>query len=320
MPTTTIPVDLITTEDLTTGVVGGTGTFDILMATASAHLSVEWEAGRIAGNQYAEVYLGQMTQVLSQSIQFLLSQEATNLSNQFAALQLEIANQDLIMKAKQLEMMDKELEIKDKQLVQMEQQIQMGEKQLAMMDQDAVIKDKQIEQMDLQSAQITAQTQLTSNQAAKVLVDTELTTANIANAEKQLEVSTAQIAKITADTELTGKQDALITQQTKTEQAKILDTVDGVVVAGVVGKQKDVYTAQTKGFKDSALQAATKTMIDTWSVRRTTDDTLPPYNATKLFDDNIGNAVTAMFTNLDISLTAEATPPTGGTPPPPEEA
>ena len=116
----------------------------------------------------------------------------------------------------------------------------------------------------------------------------------------------AQIRKINKDIELVTEQIELIDYQGISEQAKYLDVVNGQVIAGTIGKQKEVYTAQTKGFKDSALQSLAKTMIDTWSVRRSTDEGTQTTPESKLYDGNIGNAVQAMFANLQVPV---ASPP-----------
>ena len=121
----------------------------------------------------------------------------------------------------------------------------------------------------------------------------------------------AQIRKINKDIELVTEQIELIDYQGISEQAKYLDVVNGQVIAGTIGKQKDVYTAQTKGFKDSALQSVAKTMIDTWSVRRSTDESTGTTPESKLYDGNIGNAVEAMLTNLNVPI---APPPAPETP------
>ena len=118
----------------------------------------------------------------------------------------------------------------------------------------------------------------------------------------------AQIRKINKDIELVTEQIELIGYQGIGEQAKYLDVVNGQVIAGTIGKQKDVYTAQTKGFKDSALQSLAKTMIDTWSVRRSTDEGTQTTPESKLYDANIGNAIEAMFTNLQVPVSSA--PPT----------
>ena len=114
----------------------------------------------------------------------------------------------------------------------------------------------------------------------------------------------AQIRKINKDIELVTEQIELIDYQGISEQAKYLDVVNGQVIAGTIGKQKDVYTAQTKGFKDSALQSLAKTMIDTWSVRRSTDEGTQTTPESKLYDANIGNAIEAMFTNLQVPVSS----------------
>ena len=118
----------------------------------------------------------------------------------------------------------------------------------------------------------------------------------------------AQIRKINKDIELVTEQIELIGYQGIGEQAKYLDVVNGQVIAGTIGKQKDVYTAQTKGFKDSALQSVAKTMIDTWSVRRSTDESTGTTPESKLYDGNIGNAVEAMLTNLNVPIAPPPAP------------
>ena len=114
----------------------------------------------------------------------------------------------------------------------------------------------------------------------------------------------AQIRKINKDIELVTEQIELIDYQGVSEQAKYLDVVNGQVIAGTIGKQKEVYTAQTKGFKDSALQSVAKTMIDTWSVRRSTDEGTQTTPESKLYDANIGNAIEAMFVNLQVPVSS----------------
>ena len=118
----------------------------------------------------------------------------------------------------------------------------------------------------------------------------------------------AQIRKINKDIELVTEQIELIDYQGVSEQAKYLDVVNGQIIAGTIGKQKEVYAAQTKGFKDSALQSVAKTMIDTWSVRRSTDESTRTTPESKLYDGNIGNAVEAMLTNLNVPIAPPPAP------------
>jgi hypothetical protein len=62
-------------EKLTTVSLEGAGAFDVLMRATKLHLTEEYDAGRITGNEYATVYLGAVSAVLQTSIQFLLNEQ-----------------------------------------------------------------------------------------------------------------------------------------------------------------------------------------------------------------------------------------------------
>ena len=144
--------------------------------------------------------------------------------------------------------------------------------------------------------------------AFQATANDDLVAAQIRKMDKDNELVDVQITKIGKDIELVTEQIELIGYQGIGEQAKYLDVVNGQVIAGTIGKQKDVYAAQTKGFKDSALQSVAKTMIDTWSVRRSTDESTGTTPESKLYDGNIGNAVEAMLTNLNVPIAPPPAP------------
>jgi len=76
-----------------------------------------------------------------------------------------------------------------------------------------------------------------------------------------------QKTKIDSEVDLLG-------QKKNTELAQTVDLVESVPVTGVIGKQKDLFTAQTEGFTRKAEQALAKIMADSFSIRRTTDEEL----------------------------------------------
>ena len=164
---------------------------------------------------------------------------------------------------------------------------------------------------------IRQQDALIAAQIAKVNAERELVQAQIAktNAEaallpKQGQLIDAQIAKTNADRDLvvaqlglipdqkakTQAETAILVQKKKTEEAQIKDTVDGANVTGVIGKQKDVYTEQAKGFKKKAEADIVKIMSDIWSVARTTDDVTPAP------DQAVGDNGGRLNTNLIAAL------------------
>jgi hypothetical protein len=66
----------LTNEDLTTGEVGGTGTFDVLMKSIKAHLKEEYQANKITGEQYSKAYTTLVESVMGQSVQYLLGRDS----------------------------------------------------------------------------------------------------------------------------------------------------------------------------------------------------------------------------------------------------
>lgn len=110
----------ISNEDLTTKVVNGTGIFDELMTAAHAHLDQEWGKQRITGTQYAEVYLGQMTAVLQQSVAFLVQRDSIYLNNLLIQSQIELAEKQLEKADKEMEMLDKQIELIEAQIASQE--------------------------------------------------------------------------------------------------------------------------------------------------------------------------------------------------------
>ena len=126
--------------------------------------------------------------------------------------------------------------------------------------------------------------------------------------DAQVKLADKELALKEKDLALKEKQVALAEAQLKAAEAQYKDTVDGLPVGGVLGKQMKVYDAQAKGFKDNALQAATKIMVDTWNIRRQTDESLQTTDDSKLYDGNIGNAIAEMFGSVSIPVAPAPAP------------
>lgn len=69
-------VTRLTNEDLTTGVVGGTGTFDALMGGFKAHLKEEYQANRISGAEYTKAFIALTESAMGNAVQFLLGRDS----------------------------------------------------------------------------------------------------------------------------------------------------------------------------------------------------------------------------------------------------
>lgn len=64
-------LDNLDIKELTTAEIGGTGVFDVLMKTTALHIRAEYDANRITGPEYSQVYLGGLQATLATSVQYL---------------------------------------------------------------------------------------------------------------------------------------------------------------------------------------------------------------------------------------------------------
>ena len=96
-------IDQLAIDDLTTGVVAGTGVFDKLMVSLTAHLKVEYEANRISGAEYTKAYLGVVTAALGAASQFLLTRDQTYWQSLLVQAQAQAASVGLVTARVELE-------------------------------------------------------------------------------------------------------------------------------------------------------------------------------------------------------------------------
>lgn len=147
-----------------------------------------------------------------------------------------------------------------------------------------------------EASNIPKQGVLLDKQALDVVAKTELVVQQKTNAITENTVLVAQECKLRAEYDLTmgttlkaAQETALLTQKIVTERAQV--TSMGVDADSVVGRQKALYVAQTTGFTRDAEQKAAKLMVDSWNVRRTTDEATVADGTNKLNDLNVGKAV-----------------------------
>lgn len=95
LPATTGPiygaVSRLVNADLTTAVVGGTGTFDVLMSGFKAHLEGEFKNNRISGAEYTKAFIALTEGAMSNSVQFLLGRDTAYWQSIGAQIQAQTA-------------------------------------------------------------------------------------------------------------------------------------------------------------------------------------------------------------------------------------
>ena len=121
--------------------------------------------------------------------------------------------------------------------------------------------------------------------------------------QKQIAIAVATECKLRAEYDLlmlqkdrTSAETALVNQKIQTEKAQT--AAMGVDDNSVVGRQKALYLAQTNGFSRDAEQKAAKIMVDSWNVRRTTDEGTVADGTNLLNDVTIGRTISKLLAGV----------------------
>lgn len=264
------PVDpAITLDSLTQATTSGDGVFDTLMRAFKAHLDEQYNKNRIRGAEYAQVYLAGVQQVLQTSLAFTLNQEEQNLKN-------ELARQQIALAKLQQDQVRSQTALTDQQKANLVDELQTAAKQRQKLDQDILNEQAQLTLIQAQVAQSGSQKALLDQQKANLVDELQTTAKNRQNLDAQI---------------------SLYNQKVVTERAQ----VDGTNVAdrSVLGRQMGLYQRQADGFKRDAEQKAASVLVDTWKVRRTTDEGTVADTTNRLDDGTIGTVIARLIQGLD---------------------
>ena len=160
-----------------------------------------------------------------------------------------------------------------------------------------------IEEIQARIANMTKQTLIAEK-------DVELKVGQLSLQEKQLLLSQAELAVKQQELQVQlaaidsqRAQAQLYTQKVQTEKAQTEGTI--AQPNSVLGANVAVLMAQADGYKSDKLQKAAKILVDTWNVRRNSDDGTEANVANQLHDANVGVTVKGML--IDAGLTPNTT-------------
>lgn len=279
MATTVVPITL---NQLTEASLDGLGAFDVLMRANKAHLEAEFQKNRIKGAEYATVYLGSLESVLNAALQFLLQKDKAALEAQLIEQQILLAEVEVVKANAQVLQIQSQTELVKQQTIN-------ALAELAIIQANAL-------KIPAEIAQLEAQTRLTDQQKVNLVAES-------LNTPKQGLVLDGQKCKLDAEFDLlqttnlkTVEEKQLLLWKTNTEKAQTLNA--GVDDNSVIGKQKALYAAQTSGFTRDAEQKAAKVMVDSWNVRRTTDEGTVADGTNMLNDAAVGRAVNRLLSGV----------------------
>lgn len=143
---------------------------------------------------------------------------------------------------------------------------------------------------DLEAQLLTKQIALVEQQRLNAVTENTVLVAQECKLRAEYDLTMANILR-------TNEEIALLTQKTATERAQTQAL--GVDADSVMGRQKALYQAQSDGFKRDAEQKATKIMVDSWNVRRTTDEGTVADGTNMLNDAAVGRAVTKLLAGVN---------------------
>jgi hypothetical protein len=155
-------------------------------------------------------------------------------------------------------------------------------------------------QFTLQRDKSLAEIELIEAQTNKVIAEQDLVEQQTLNAIEENRVLIAQECKLRAEFDVleqtvlkTTQETSLLNWKTTTERAQTVAL--GVDEDSIIGRQKLLYQAQATGFVRDSEQKAAKLLIDSWNVRRTTDEATVADGVNMLNDAAVGRAVNRLL-------------------------
>ena len=251
------PVRRLTNDDLTTGTIDGTGTFDIMMRSMNAHLSVEFKSNRLVGSEYSKAYIALTDAAMEKSIQFLLGQEQAY----WAAM---VAQQQALLTQIQIVTARVQLQIAKVQLASVQLEATMHRANYALLKmklstesiQYCIAKYNLENMLPAQLAQVNAQTTLIGVQTSNARIEGQTMTFTL---EQML-----------------PQQLQLLIEQTYTQHAQVSNTYAEGDVGGTLGAQRKLYDQQVISYQRDAEVKAAKIFSDAWITQKTLDEVLDP--------------------------------------------
>lgn len=270
----------LTVEQLTTREPGGSGVFDALMDTYRIHLLEEMDKGRITGSEYTKAYIALSESAMNQAAAFLLGKDQAFWQAQSAQLQAMTARIGLETAKVQLAAVQLEA-------LNQEANYALTKMKLATEDMDYCTSKFNLEQL------LPVQLGVALAQKKGAELANDVATYNIATT---LPLQTSLLTEQVEGQDLTNKsadyslinllpqqlknlteQETLIHEQMEAQRGQTIDTrSDGFPVAGVMGKQKLLYTQQITSYQRDAEVKAAKIFSDAWITQKTIDEGLEP--------------------------------------------
>ena len=323
--TVTIPNSEVSADynisELTSGELGGNGTFDIIMGAVNAHIEHQFKLGRIRGTDYANTYIQAMQMALQQASSYAIAKaklplELQQLEAQNHKIATDIAvmtKQGALYDAQTLQTMAQTEQVKlettkkvPAEIEQIKQQTDLIKEQTRkeIFETDYVL-PKQLQQTDAQIVQLTKDTELKEYELTKIKpLELENARTEVEIKEQQLELAKYQFTyQAPSEVAKTKSEADYYKYRAINEQAQ---TDPSVVMEGsTTALNNALIKEQSRQFMRSAQQGFLSEMIGSWKVRYNADPDAVGNGVdddNKLNDTYIGKVLSAYANELGIVL------------------
>ena len=240
-------------DQLTAVQLEGPGVFDKMMAAADLHIQREFKGNRIVGADYAKVYTAIITTMMGNAVQFALGSQTAHWQAVTAQMQARQAEIEVTTARVNLETAKVNAMTATYQMEQVKAQVGLTKMEIANTNMQHLLLTAQHYEQDYKNVNLLPLTKAQQEYTNEtLLVDQHKLTTGQIN-EQNFKVN--QLLPITRDQQqynldtILVDQHTLIQEQVESERAKTLNTrQDGTVVAGLIGKQKEVQDQQIASF------------------------------------------------------------------------
>lgn len=332
----TEPIVKLTNEDLSTGVVNGTGSFDTLMTGFSAHLDKEYKANRITGAEYTKAFIALTESAMAQGASYLVQRDRQYWDLQLIQQQAELTEVQVATSKIKLETAKVEHAVTQLQALNLEAEYATKKLQMSLLSSQFCISEFELNDMlprklamlnEQVSGQTIANSTATYNlsnilpkQYAMLTEQvTGQTTANSIAAYNLSKILPEQYAMLreqvagqtkansTADYNLSSilpTQFALLKEQHEAARAQTLNTrYDGAAVEGTLGAQRKLHDQQVQSYIQDTRIKVSKMYNDLWVTYVTINDELLASDTTwpsQLRSDQVGSVLANLRSGVSL--------------------
>lgn len=273
-----------------------TGILDTLIDKYRTAIKAEYDDNRIRGTDYANVFATGLNQIIeigqryaSDKLRFSLELEKHNLELQILEANLLKIATDTAVATKQgglldaqiLETMSKVNQLNAETATKLPAEVDAIYANIDLSKQELALKKLQIPLLE-------EELNLKKNQVTIALEQLKQTRYELEN-------------KLPAEVEMLNCQARLYCQKVYTEQAQI--SGDVAQEGSVIWHQNQLVKEQAKTYERDAIQKTAKLLIDTWSVRYSTDpNSADAFSVHKLNDNTIAKAVDKLGEDIGVNF------------------